>query len=240
MKLYKKLGIDLEHTNVISVVGGGGKTTTILTLAKELKKQGQKVLITTSTGIFIPEKDSYDNLFLMEIPESFMLKNGTITYFAQIDTGIKLKTKEISLIDHIISRSIFDTILIEADGSKAKPIKAPAEHEPVISKHTTITIGIIGLDCLGSPINEEYVHRPELILDILHENEEIINNSVIIKLAKDKNGLFKNSLGRKILILNKCNDASRIENATKIKKELEDTDIHTIMGDILTNKYLGD
>ena len=40
--LYEALEINIEEKNIISFVGGGGKTTSIYTLAKELSKLGKK------------------------------------------------------------------------------------------------------------------------------------------------------------------------------------------------------
>ncbi|MGL6173173.1 MAG: selenium cofactor biosynthesis protein YqeC, partial [Cellulosilyticaceae bacterium] len=41
---------------IIAFVGGGGKTTTIYTLARELSDQGKKVIVTTTTKMYIPRE----------------------------------------------------------------------------------------------------------------------------------------------------------------------------------------
>lgn len=52
-------------------------------------------------------------------------------------------------------------LLIEADGSRQRPLKAPADHEPVIPAWAS-TVGVVaGLSGLGQPLSEEWVHRPE-------------------------------------------------------------------------------
>ena len=40
--LYESLGININEKNIISFVGGGGKTTSIYTLASELSNLGKK------------------------------------------------------------------------------------------------------------------------------------------------------------------------------------------------------
>lgn len=237
MKLYKALGLDINIKAVISVVGGGGKTTTIKTLARELGNEGKSVLIATSTAIFIPERKDYEDLFIETVPQDFTPKAGSITYYAEITEGIKLKTKNLSLIDEIIERNIFDIVLIEADGSKGRPIKAPDIHEPVISNYTTLTIGVIGLDSLGRIIDEENVHRPELIRAIIGSYKKTIDNDLIVDLVLSNNGLFKNSQGRKILILNKADNDYRIKNALLIKEALMMKGIDTIICNIRSNEY---
>ncbi|MCA1949561.1 MAG: putative selenium-dependent hydroxylase accessory protein YqeC, partial [Treponema sp.] len=58
--------------------------------------------------------------------------------------------------------SYWDLVLAEADGSKHLPVKAPAEHEPVLPDLCDIVLGCVGLDCLGLPMDEAHVHRPAL------------------------------------------------------------------------------
>ncbi len=235
MKLYKVLDLDINRKNIVSVVGGGGKTTTINTLASEFKELDKKVLVATSTGIFYPGKSQYDNVFIKELPLEFQPSKGSITYFAQIYDGLKLKTEDIQLIDEITQREIFDIVLIEADGSKTMPIKAPALHEPVISQYTNITIGLVGMDSLGVNIDEEHVHRPELLRNIV--NNDIIDSEAIVKLIIHNDGLFKSSRGRKILILNKADSDELIYKAREIKKDLQQEEIRVIIGDIKTGNY---
>ena len=235
MKLYKVLDLDINRKNIVSLVGGGGKTTTINTLAREFKELDKKVLVATSTGIFYPEKCQYDNVFIKELPLEFQPSKGSITYYAQFYDGLKLKTGDIHLIDEIIQREIFDIVLIEADGSKTMPIKAPALHEPVISKYTNITIGLIGMDSLGVNIDENNVHRPELLRNIVNKN--IIDSEAIFKLVIHNDGLFKNSSGKKILILNKAHSEEIIYKAREVKNDLQQEEIRVIIGDIKTGHY---
>jgi probable selenium-dependent hydroxylase accessory protein YqeC len=54
-------------------------------------------------------------------------------------------------------------ILNEADGSRMRPFKAPAAHEPVIPDETTLVVPVIGADVFGVPLDPAHVHRPELV-----------------------------------------------------------------------------
>jgi probable selenium-dependent hydroxylase accessory protein YqeC len=55
------------------------------------------------------------------------------------------------------------SILNEADGSRMRPFKAPAEHEPVIPLETTLVVPVVGADVFGKPLDADHVHRPELV-----------------------------------------------------------------------------
>jgi probable selenium-dependent hydroxylase accessory protein YqeC len=101
----------------------------------------------------------------------------------------------------------WDVVLVEADGSKHLPVKAPAEHEPVIPSHANIVLGCIGLDCLGKPLEERFVHRPSLfsLVTGCRAGEPIMVQH-LINLILHPEGLFKASPERaqRIVVLNKA------------------------------------
>lgn len=216
-----QLNINKNKKETISFVGGGGKTTTIFGLAEELIKAKKRVLISTTTKIFNPKKQEYDYYFLDDIDREFTPLEGTVTVLGECIKDGKLIGVSPKKVDEIIDRNMFDFILIEADGSKGKPIKAPAPHEPIVPIKTTITIGIIGLDCFNKAIDQNIAHRPELLKKISgNEHFKTINQNVIINLVLAKDGLFKNSKGKKILLLNKADESSKIHIAKTIQDKL--------------------
>lgn len=238
MKIYEVLGLDIEKKEVIAVVGGGGKTTTIFQLGEELKNLNKKVLITTTTAMYNP-REEYDYYFLGNIRENFIPNNRSITIFGKnIEKG-KLKGLFLPKIDEIIHRGIFDFILIEADGAKGKPIKAPNHYEPVISRLTTKTLGIIGLDCFGKKI-EDIVHRPEIFIEIVEKSfQDIVDKDAIIKLILSNRGLFKESQGERLLLLNKADNKEDIIRGKKIRRLLLEEGFKgkAIVGDIKKRSF---
>ena len=58
-----------------------------------------------------------------------------------------------------------DWVVVEADGSRRLPVKAPAEHEPVIPGETTTLVSVAGIDALSGPI-AEVAHRPERVSEV--------------------------------------------------------------------------
>ena len=53
-----------------------------------------------------------------------------------------------------------DYLLVEADGAKMLPLKAHAEHEPMIPECAKRTVCVVGIDGMGSPISQA-CHRAE-------------------------------------------------------------------------------
>jgi probable selenium-dependent hydroxylase accessory protein YqeC len=85
-------------------------------------------------------------------------------------------------------------VLVEADGAAGRPVKAPAGHEPVVPSSADLVVGVMGLDALGSPAEEEMVFRLEHFLNVtgLAPSEEIGPDS-LKALAAHPEGLFKNT-----------------------------------------------
>ncbi len=57
-----------SHTTLISLCGAGGKTSTLFWLAEYFYQQGKRVLITTTTRMFLPAPSHYRELILEADP----------------------------------------------------------------------------------------------------------------------------------------------------------------------------
>lgn len=90
MNLKEIIGI--KNNSIISIVGCGGKTTLMYSLANELKTYN-KVLVSTTTKIFSPTKDEVDYLAIGEKEYNSMkvnMKNGVYAYGKSISKENKL------------------------------------------------------------------------------------------------------------------------------------------------------
>ena len=54
-------------------------------------------------------------------------------------------------------------VVVEADGSKGKSLKAFAEHEPAMPAGVTTIVQVAGVDVIGETLVDEFVHRPDLV-----------------------------------------------------------------------------
>ncbi len=222
MSIVKCFDIDTNKAEMISVIGGGGKTTTIFKLASELKLLNKRVLIATTTAIYNPSKDLYDNLVILDNDQSMESNwgNGTITVLGRcISLQNKIIGVDSDFLNNIFKKNFFDIILVEADGSKERPIKAPASHEPVIPSFTSKTIGVIGMDALGKTIDESNVHRPEIFSRVTSSKiGDTITEETILRVVTSKDGLYKGTPrdSKKYLLLNKADNELQINQARLI------------------------
>ncbi len=228
MTLYDALNIDPNISELISVVGAGGKTSTMFGLARELKALGKKVLVTTTTNIAFSETSQADHLILDNSKDILLLSRvdaGTIACLGSgmLNSNGKLRGIDREIIDDIYQKHLFDYIFVEADGSKRRPIKAPAHYEPVIPRKTTRVIGVIGLDALGKTITEDYVHRPHLFCSITAKKMgDTIDRKCLIDLILSEDGLFRDAPQRcrRYAVFNKADHTDREQEARIAIQEL--------------------
>ena len=206
-----------EKKHIVSLVGAGGKTTVMYQLAEHFANLGKKVLVTTTTHIF-----KHASNFAQSVAEVEALWNAgcyAVVGNIEVDTG-----KLIQLPAEVFKNysSLADLVLIEADGAKGWPCKAPAENEPVLLSESDTVIAVMGLDALYHPI-KEVCFRLEKVQEVLGVMpEHCLTEEDAVKLLLSEQGAFKNVGQRNcFIVLNKCDDENRLNSALKIKSLLE-------------------
>ena len=217
--MYQTFGVDLSQKQVIAVVGAGGKTTSIHHLAKELVSLGKRVVITTTTHMFLPTE--YGVLVEDKNQVLTMLDTNGLAVVGTPCEGGKMTKVSDSFLEWL--QTITDYVLVEADGSKRLPIKVPEKHEPVLPVNTDLVIVVAGLSCLYRPM-EECCHRWKLAMGILEcQQTSRITPAHVAKLLNV--GYCTNlSIPYKIL-LNQCESDECQTAARRIISELDENHI---------------
>ena len=153
---------------VTAIIGGGGKTTLMETLAGELSKKG-KVIITTTTHICRPKQ--YETLLDADeaAVSAALERSGIVCVASRAESG-KLCAPWLSM---GTLAQLADFVLVEADGAKRLPLKAHASHEPVIPEEAQRVIMVIGIDGVGKTIRET-CHRSALYAQLAGVDEETV------------------------------------------------------------------
>ena len=168
MKINEALRI--EKGNAVAIVGAGGKTSLIFALAEAAHKP---VCLTTTTK-FMREEGLRINSHLMfsefEIQAGLTCENAEINLVTNTleDYSQKWLGLSLSQADTLISicKQQKVTCLIEADGARHLPLKAPTAWEPVIPEQVDLVIVVVGMSAIGKPLTGEYVFRPELFSNL--------------------------------------------------------------------------
>ncbi|MCF6248169.1 MAG: putative selenium-dependent hydroxylase accessory protein YqeC [Desulfobacula sp.] len=217
---------------LISLIGGGGKTSLMFKLAMELADSGSTVLTTSTTKIFYPAKDqspatiitpSLDDLIMQSA--SLLKKHPHICAGFTNDSATgKVIGFTASFIDKLWETKTFDWIIVEADGAKRKPIKASDVHEPVVPHSCTHLVIVAGLDAIGTPLDDKHVHRPWIFsqnTDLpmgAQLTEKSISQALAMEMEKAKKSC-PNASGS--VFLNKADTSERIRSGEKIAAALQ-------------------
>lgn len=152
------------------LIGGGGKTSLMFALAGALAAEGRPVITTTSTRILQPGSGESDRVLIDPDPLALVgrvrreLESCCHLTLGRSIPGDPLKLAGLAVedLDRLVEAHVADHLLVEADGSAGRSLKAHQEHEPVLSDRADLVIAVIGVDCLGAPIDDAHVHRAAL------------------------------------------------------------------------------
>ena len=228
-----------NHTTLISLCGAGGKTSTLFWLAEYFYKQGKRVLITTTTRMFLPAPSHYRELIIETDPVRQLtrcqaLPDGPtlVALFSHLDerTG-KVAGPDLRQIDLLKGQQRFDLILVEADGAHHKLLKVPALHEPCIPHQSDWVIALLGGAMVGANAEPAQIHRwAELQALCGIAAGEPLDWALFDKLLSHPEGVFKGTPpgARRIWFINGDyqNEASWL--AELIKLQSRHPEIHAI------------
>ena len=191
--------IDLPTYPLITIVGAGGKTTTMYTLASELAQRGKRIITTTTTQIFYPEPGETDAL-IVAAGTPILLQNIRAAWQHQqriTVAGTFLRTDKLAGLQpeqpyELLMKSGADAVIVEADGARHRMIKAPAEHEPVIPLQTNVALLMISAEAFNQPLSAEIAHRPEQVARVTGINVgDVLSPAVIARLITSEQGALK-------------------------------------------------
>lgn len=138
-----------EKGHIVSLVGGGGKTTLLYHLAAHCARKGWRVLAATTTHILQPS----GGVWARSEEELFQLwEHGSYAVAGTPAPGGKLTAPPQEQLERWMA--LADIVLIEADGAKRMPCKVPAAHEPVLLPQCDIVLAVAGLTALGQPLGK--------------------------------------------------------------------------------------
>ncbi len=162
---------DLEEYRFVHLIGGGGKTTLMLAMARALGGRGRRVIVTTSTRIRKSEGEALGGLLigpdagaLAERARAALPRLNPIVLASGVEDE-KLLGFSPGALEGLAGAGIADAVLVEADGSAGRPLKAHASWEPVIASSADLVVVVVGAWCVGQPLDERTVHRAGLFAE---------------------------------------------------------------------------
>jgi molybdenum cofactor cytidylyltransferase len=203
--------IRAQRDSQIAFVGAGGKTTAIFQLARQMEPS---VFVANSTHLANSQVSLADRhvVWMAEgnppVLDTYIASEITLFTADQTseDRWAGLKEAELFQLHHFSLENQIP-LLIEADGSRQHPLKAPADHEPAIPGFANQVVVLAGVSGIGKPLTGAWVHRPEIFSRISGRRiGEIIQAGDVGILVSHPQGGLKNipSGARKTLIVNQA------------------------------------
>jgi len=196
----------------IALAGSGGKTTLLFQLAREL---GQPVIVTATTHMHIDQlkladlhwnaREPGELAGLVSNPERVTLVTGPVS--GERILGLDDETL-VCLHEFCQAHSL--PLLIEADGSRQHPLKAPKDHEPPIPDFVDMVVVVAGLSSIGKPLSPDTVYNPDGFSALGRlATGEMINPQAIANVLNHPSGGLKNIpvAARRVALLNQCDSA---------------------------------
>ena len=204
-----------EQGHVVSLVGGGGKTTLLYAMARHCAAKGWKVLVSTTTHIQCPER----NWARTEAQREALWAAGQFAVAGAPAEGGKLT--RLPALEEWMAQA--DAVFLEADGAKRLPCKAPAAHEPVLLPESDLVLAVAGLSAVGRPLRE-VCFRLENACALLGVGPEMpLTPALLAKLLASDAGGRKNVGARRFAaVLNQADTPER-QAAGKTTQEILQT-----------------
>lgn len=214
MSILLLRALRLSSFSRIAFAGAGGKSTAMFQLARQLQPP---VIVTATTHLGAWQIEFADQHVIADSPAALEnMEHGLRGVVLVTGTLEGDRTRPIAdpLLDWLRQFCGYHSLplLIEADGSRQKPLKAWSEHEPPIPEFVDAVVQVAGLGGLGKPLTEEYVHRAGNFSELCGlEVGETVTAEALARVLTHPQGGLKNvpERARRIVLLNQADSAER-------------------------------
>lgn len=195
---------------VVSFVGGGGKSIAMFRLAAELAGQGQRVVMTTTTHLSTSQLQTQRAVLRYDGTSDFparvvaaLAADSPICVVGQDAAAGRVAGIPPAVVDAIARGDSTAVVLVEADGARLRPFKAPAAHEPVLPASTTVLVPVAGITAVGTTLDAGHVHRPEIVARLANaaQGQAVTTLMMARVLTHSEGGLKGRRSGARVVVL---------------------------------------
>lgn len=203
---------------VVAVIGSGGKSTLLRTLAREAGERGGRIALATTTHFL-----AFEGIALVtsgDMGDVVRALDEAGTACVGTPTGDALGRLGAPAFSMGELARVADLVLVEADGSKRLPLKAHASHEPVVPPEATVTVDVVGASGFGRPLREA-MHRFELACERLgFHPDDAATPELVARVMADE--MARGLIAPTHVIVNQAEGAERLSCARRFVTALRE------------------
>ncbi len=227
-----RTALRIRHGEVIALVGAGGKTSTMFRLARELADGRLKVITTTTTKIGTPSQDQ-TRCFIVEAERDRLLQrveqalreHHHVTVACAPYATDKYRGVPAEWVSQLVQLPDVHAVIVEADGARKLPLKAPRDDEPVVPADATLLVVCAGMTAVGTPLDEQHVCRADVVAQIADRQigDTLTAEAIANVLAHPQGGLkHKPRHARVVALLNQADENGLLKAARQVAERLHE------------------
>ncbi len=223
LNLAKALRLDHITPPRVAFVGAGGKTTALFQAARELTP----CIVTTTTHLGAWQaKEADQHIIIRKMEDVNQLEEIAFDGVILV-TGEKkdqrltsLSEEELAWLEQFCNYHSLP-LLIEADGARGKPLKAPKAHEPVIPAFVDTVVVVAGLSGIGKKL-EKSVYNAEKFRKLGVGSGKKVTSEMLRNVLTHEEGGLKgiSPHARKVALLNQADTPELQAIGGKLAKDL--------------------
>ncbi len=189
------------YEKCICITGGGGKTTALILLAQAYAEQNKRVLVSTTTKLQFPEQRAYDcdTYFYNEDILHYQCKGGERVFYGNRGTS-KIVAPDPVVLETLCS--LYDVLLLEADGAAQRGLKLHTDRDPVIPPYCTAALAVASFALIGKSLKENCFGCETW-------DEQSITVDTYRRLLSHPQGITKALPKRQVILFNQAEQAQR-------------------------------
>lgn len=221
-----------EDVRCICAAGAGGKTGLLYHLAREYRESDRKVLLTTTTKMYLPKENQVLDCTACDILRR-LDRDGFVVAGTHVCGGQKMGPLSTEIWEQVAVGA--DLLLVEADGSRRLPLKVPGIGEPVIPVECDFLIVVEGMSGIGRPL-QAVCHRTSQAAAVLNcREDQVVTEEMAAQLARRGYQKYLAGVRAGCFFLNQA-DVLEEWQRKKIAREMAGTEF--VMGSLKEGYYL--
>jgi probable selenium-dependent hydroxylase accessory protein YqeC len=210
--------LNLQDSRVIALCGAGGKTALLSALVPAFARNAsEQILATTTTKFGSDEANGPWRACRVANAEAILALGARYTgpvlaYRDRHRDRDRLLGFSSNTIDAVARTRCYTRIIVEADGSRRRPLKAPDSHEPVLPASADTVITVAGLSGLGRLLDDAAVFRPQIWSALSGQTCGVpITPQALARVIVHPDGLMRGAPphAKRLIFLNQADSAER-------------------------------